>query len=993
VKAISLSGFVNLFRRIIMLGKMTYFICFALLFGAVSSVQAVPFSLRPTFDVEIGNDAQIGPGSSSAGGSGMAMRDVVGRRRVSFVTYDITEAKSKGVVFSNVSFSNYGHDLDDPVAVYGVPEAYEDLVVAGINWNNAPGVKNDPTPPLDSAVELDLDDLTDVLLTFTPPAMGVRGSTDTSEALAEFLNSDTNGFVAFMLAPAEPGYQAIVRTVDMGENGGTLLEGDIGGVPESAMNPNPADEAEYVSRDAVLRWSPGGYAEKNDVYLGTNFDDVNAASTSVDPAGVYKGRQDPNQFPAIGTVRLEIDETYYWRIDGVGAAPGNEIYRGIVWQFKVEPYAFAIDGGTIGARASSSVAGKEPENTVNGSGLDETGLLHGNIGDGTMWLSSRDGEQPTWIEYDLGKVYKLHEMWVWNSNDGLETSIGIGFKEVLIEYSVDGVEFKTLGTTHEFTQAPGEPDYAHNTTVDFDGTAARYIRLTANSNWFDILTQYSLSEVRFFYVPVQARDPKPGPEATDVPLDVTLNWTAGREAAEHNVYLSTSEQAVIDNTAFVANVTDAGHGPLSLNYATTYYWRVDEVNDIEDPSVVEGDIWSFATQEFLVIDDFELYDSNDNQIWYAWKDGLGYGTPDVPPYSPGNGTGAAVGDERTNSFTEETIVHEGGGQSMPFAFDNNKQGYAKYSEAELTLSNQRDWTEGGVAELSLWFRGSPASVGSFVEGPVGTYTMTATGADIYGIADEFHYAFKTLTGVGTIEAQVLSIDDTDPWAKAGVMIRETLEPGSKFAAVYITPGNGCRFHGRTDADADATSDTSVATAEQTAIAAPYWIKIERDFAGNFRGYYSSNGATWLPMSWNPHNIVMNSNVYIGLAVTSHDEAATAEGRFSNVKITGTVGQQWANQDIGILSNDPEPMYVAVSNSTGEPVVVVYDDPAATQIETWTEWLISLQSLADQGLNLTDVDRIAIGVGTRGNMTVPGGSGKMFFDDIRLYGPRDIIVEE
>jgi len=975
-----------------MLGKMTYFICFVLILCAFSSVQAELFSLRPTFDVEIGNDAQIGPGNASAGGSGMAARDIGGRRRVSFVTYDISEAKLKGVVFSNVTFSNYGHDLNDPIGVYGVPEAYEDLVVPGITWNTAPGVKNDPAPPLDSPVELDLDDLTDVLLTFTPPAMGVRESTDTSEALVEFLNSDTNGFVAFMFAPAEAGNQAIVRTVEMGENGGTLLEGDIGGIQESAGNPNPVDEADNISRDAVLSWSPGGYAEKHDVYLGTNFDDVNTASTTVDPAGVYKGRQDPNQFPAIGTFRLEIGAIYYWRIDGVGAAPGNEIYKGKVWQFKVEPFSFAVDGGTITARASSSMSGKGPENTVNGSGLDETGLLHGTIGDGTMWLSSPAGEQPTWIEYDLGKVYNLHEMWVWNSNEGLETMIGIGFKEVLIEYSANGAEFVTLGTTHEFAQAPGEPDYEHNTTVDMDGIAARYVKLTANSNWFGILEQYSLSEVRFFYVPVDARNPKPALGQTDVLLDVTLGWTPGRQAAGHNIYLSTSEQAVIDNTAFIATVTEAGYGPLSLNFATNYYWRVDEVNDLEDPAVVEGDIWSFTTKEFLVIDDFELYNSNDNQIWYAWKDGLGYGSPDVPPYFPGNGTGAAVGDETTDSFTEETIFHEGG-QAMPFSYDNNKQGYAKHSEAELTLSYPRDWTEGGVKELSLWFRGSPASVGSFTEAPAGTYTMTAAGTDIWGVADEFHYAFKTLTGVGTIEAQVLSIDDTDPWAKAGVMIRESLKPGSKFAAVYITPGNGCRFQGRTDADTGATSDTSVATAEQIAIAAPYWIKLERDFAGNFRGYYSSDGVTWQAMSWNPHNIAMNSNVYIGLVVTSHNVAATAEGRFSSVKITGTAGQQWANQDIGILSNDPEPIYVAVSNSTGEPVVVVYDNPAATHIETWTPWVISLQSLADQGLNLNDVDRIAIGVGTSGNMTVQGGSGKMFFDDFRLYGPRDIIVEE
>ncbi|HCO92827.1 MAG TPA: hypothetical protein DIU00_02560, partial [Phycisphaerales bacterium] len=134
----------------------------------------------------------------------------------------------------------------------------------------------------------------------------------------------------------------------------------------------------------------------------------------------------------------------------------------------------------------------------------------------------------------------------------------------------------------------------------------------------------------------------------------------------------------------------------------------------------------------------------------------------------------------------------------------------------------------------------------------------------------------------------------------------------------------------------------------TAITAPYRIKLERDFAGNFRGYYSSDGVTWQAMSWNPRTIAMNSNVYIGLAVTSHNAAATCEAKFSNVEITGTTGAQWASRDIGILSNDAEPIYVAISNSTGQPVVMVYADPAATHIETWTEWIISLQSLADQG---------------------------------------------
>jgi hypothetical protein len=131
---------------------------------------------------------------------------------------------------------------------------------------------------------------------------------------------------------------------------------------------------------------------------------------------------------------------------------------------------------------------------------------------------------------------------------------------------------------------------------------------------------------------------------------------------------------------------------------------------------------------------------------------------------------------------------------------------------------------------------------------------------------------------------------------------------------------------------------------------------------------------------------MGTNVYIGLAVTSHDAALTCQAVFSNVTTTGTVGPQWVNQDVGISSNTAETLYVAVSNAAGTPAVVYHDDPDATTIDTWTEWIIPLQDLADQGINLTNVDRIAIGLGTRGNTSVPGGSGKIFFDDIRLYRP-------
>jgi hypothetical protein len=136
----------------------------------------------------------------------------------------------------------------------------------------------------------------------------------------------------------------------------------------------------------------------------------------------------------------------------------------------------------------------------------------------------------------------------------------------------------------------------------------------------------------------------------------------------------------------------------------------------------------------------------------------------------------------------------------------------------------------------------------------------------------------------------------------------------------------------------------------------------------------------------PTNISMASDVYVGLALTSHNSTVTCEAKFSNVTVTGTVGMEWANQDIGIASNAAEPLYVAVSNSTGGAAVVVHDDPAAATRNIWTEWVIPLQAFADQGIDLADVDKIAVGLGTTGDATASGGSGMVYFDDIRLNLP-------
>jgi len=462
--------------------------------------------------------------------------------------------------------------------------------------------------------------------------------------------------------------------------------------PELAVNPIPADEATDVPRDVVLSWTPGESAAQHDVYFSDNFDDVNDADRS-DPRGVL-ANQGQNA-TTYDTGRLDFSQTYYWRIDEVNAPPDSTIFKGYVWSFTVEPFSCAIENVT--ATASSSSADQGPENTVNGSGLDVNDLDLHSTELTEMWLSNTAGPQPTWIQYEFDKVYKLHEMLVWNHNGTMESMVGIGFKDVSIEYSVNGTDYTTLGTTHEFAQGTGSADYEYNTTVDFGGTPAKFVRLTANSNWVGFLPQYGLSEVRFLYIPVFAREPGPDSGATDVDVDVTLGFRAGREAAKHDVYLSTDEQAVIDGTAPVNTVTENSYS-ASLDVDSTYYWRIDEVNDAETPTTWQGDIWNFTTPEYLVVDDFESYndlepgDPESNRIFNTWIDGYGTTT-----------NGSIVGYD-VAPFAEQSIVY-GGNQSMPYFYDNN----LKFSEAELTLSPAQDWTKHGVTTLVIYFRGEPSN--------------------------------------------------------------------------------------------------------------------------------------------------------------------------------------------------------------------------------------------------------------------------------------------
>jgi hypothetical protein len=474
-----------------------------------------------------------------------------------------------------------------------------------------------------------------------------------------------------------------------------------------AEEPSPFDGATDVPRDVVLGWKPGIYADKHDVYFGDNFDNVNNASTTVDPGNVYRSRQDADSYAVPET--LDFGRTYYWRIDEVNAPPDdNTIHRGNVWSFTVEPFAYPVEN-IIATASSSNAADEGPENTVDGSGLDADDL-HSRTGT-DMWISSPTGPQPTWILYEFDNVYELHEMWVWNHNTEYEFFLGFGSRDVTIEYSTDGTAWTELGGVPEFTQALGQDGYAHDTIIDFGGIGVKYVKLTANSSWGEY-GQFGLSEVRFLYIPVKARGPNPDSGATGIDPDVVLSWRAGRQAATHNVYLSTSRRAVTEGTALVTAVPEASYDAGTLELGRTYHWRVDGISDAQVSTSWEGDVWSFAIADYLVVDGFEPYNDLDpgepgsNRIFETWKDGAGYGSQDNPPYSPGNGSGSIIGHP-ADPFAELSIV------PMPYYYNNTGlTGKFNYSEAEADISDLEigpDWTKAGIRALTLYFYGDPGN--------------------------------------------------------------------------------------------------------------------------------------------------------------------------------------------------------------------------------------------------------------------------------------------
>ncbi|MBA2706487.1 MAG: hypothetical protein H0U59_01605, partial [Gemmatimonadaceae bacterium] len=215
--------------------------------------------------------------------------------------------------------------------------------------------------------------------------------------------------------------------------------------------------------------------------------------------------------------------------------------------------------------------------------------------------------------------------------------------------------------------------------------------------------------------------------------------------------------------------------------------------------------------------------------------------------------------------------------------------------------------------------GSPGQAGSYTYAN-GSYSVQGGGSDIWNWSDQFHYVYRQLSGDGTIIARVTGVQNTHPYAKAGVMFRETLAPESKQAAVVLKPDNQLSLQRRT-----ATWGDTLQTPWQ-ASAAPYWLKLDRT-GSTFTAFSSSDGLNWTVVG--SDTISMGATAYVGLAVTSHDNAVLNTSTFSNVSvIAGTSSNLSAAMTTSASSSrapgsgSVETSTATGSSSTSTPIVKV-----------------------------------------------------------------------
>ena len=466
-------------------------------------------------------------------------------------------------------------------------------------------------------------------------------------------------------------------------------------------------------------------------------------------------------------------------------------------------------------------------------------------------------------------------------------------------------------------------------TIPDTGGDATYQTVVCNGGFASAGTQairianvagsYNIASVNFIWE--NATVPPTTPAKVPVQT-VTLKGSNGLYVTYSNGNKLASSTASTAGTKERFTLTDAGAGRIALRASNGNYFRLNTSDN-----KLYADAASIGTGERFLLKNlsgaFALQGSNDLYVsseggsangltctrtnpsgWEYFREAvisIDWATAAVTPAAP-QGLGAAVtGVAATLSwnpvsgashYTVKRATQSGGPYSSvgtyltePDFTDRFAQYGPRYYYTVVAYAGSVFGPASGEVRLTIpglpttWIRQDIGNVGiagssSYIDD---TFTMKGSGADIWGNGDTFCFVSQTLSGDCVITARLVSMANTDYWAKAGLMIRESNAAGAKNVSLVVTPSQGGTRLQRRNSEGGSTSDQQLSGSN-----APLWLRIVRS-GSTFTSWQSNDGETWTNSQ--AVSVTMNSEALVGLAVTSHNNATLNTALFDNVSLT------------------------------------------------------------------------------------------------------------
>ena len=394
----------------------------------------------------------------------------------------------------------------------------------------------------------------------------------------------------------------------------------------------------------------------------------------------------------------------------------------------------------------------------------------------------------------------------------------------------------------------------------------------------------------------------PANGATGVPTSgAVLRWNPGLWGWTADIYFGTSPSPLLYRAGVSATPSETHSFALpTLNPGTTYYWKI--VSKTAAQQEAAGQVYSFTTA------------------------GGSTPPPNVAPTvsltSPAQGSSftapATIGLSASATDSDGSVTRVdfysgamflGSDSTSPYQFS-----WSNVAAGSYTLSARAIDNGGGTGSsnaVSVTVASPPAApalpapwqsqdIGDV--GPAGrasasngTFSIAGGGADVWGSADAFHFAWQRLSGDIDVIARVASVEYVHAWVKAGVMIRERLTPDSAHAFMLVSPGKGLAFQRRVSNAGLSTSTSGGAGA------APAWVKLERR-GTTIRAWLSADGSNWTLVG--SDTFAMTADVHVGLAVSSHDTTRLATATFDNVVVKTVTSAPPANVPPSVSITSP-----------------------------------------------------------------------------------------